>query len=42
MVPKLESGSNQDKLNYHVLEKPKQTAKTNNQIRETETTFMKP
>ncbi len=38
---KAESGSNLDQSNSHLLEKPKQTAKTNNQIWETETRFMK-
>ncbi len=39
---KPESGSNPDKSNSHILEKPKQTAKTNSQIWEMETRFMKP
>ncbi len=33
---------NLDKSNNHILEKPKQTAKTNSQIPETETRFIKP
>ncbi len=40
--PKPESGLNPDKSNTYVLEKPKQTVKTNSRIRETKTRFMKP
>ncbi len=39
---KPESRSNPDKSNSHVLQKPKQTAKTKSQIRGTETRFVKP
>ncbi len=39
---KSESGMNPGKPNSHILEKPKQMAQTNSQIRETETRFMKP
>ncbi len=40
--PKPESGSNPDKWSSRVLEKPKQTAETNSQIRETKTRVIKP
>ncbi len=33
---------NLGRSNSHFLEKPKQTVKTNSQVRETETRFMKP
>ncbi len=39
---KPESVLNPNKSNSYVLEKPKQTVKTNSQIRETKTRFLKP